>query len=104
MSKPIIDDFKKCDSVPELCNRVGISQTTYYKNRAAGHGPREMRMPGSSIVRISPEARREWYAYLEQLAATEEVEQDRKQRIAKTSQAGRTGAASPAHHCRRRER
>lgn len=88
-------------SIREFCFAEGISPTTFYKMRQAGHGPREMRVPGSSAVRISPEARRDWHVYLEQLAATEEVEQDRKQRIAKTSQAGRAGAASPAHHCRR---
>lgn len=88
-------------SIRQFCNLENISATTYHKMRARGLGPKEMRLPGSSIVRISPEARRDWHARLEQLAATDDVEQDRQQRIAKTSQAGRAGVASPAHHCRR---
>ncbi|ESX23027.1 helix-turn-helix domain-containing protein [Mesorhizobium sp. LSJC264A00] len=46
-------------TIPEFCRRFGISTPTYYKMRAAGEGPREMRKVGS-VVRISAGAIADW--------------------------------------------
>ena len=46
-------------SIEEVCRCVSTSTTTYYKMRAAGQGPREMRM-SNGVVRITPKAMREW--------------------------------------------
>ncbi|TIM48783.1 transcriptional regulator [Mesorhizobium sp.] len=48
-------------SIPEFCRRFGISTPTYYKMRAEGQAPREIRMVGA-VVRISAEAIRDWVA------------------------------------------
>ncbi|MER8979445.1 helix-turn-helix domain-containing protein [Mesorhizobium sp. M0870] len=48
-------------SIPEFCRRFGISTPTYYKMRAEGCAPREIRLVGS-VVRISAEAIRDWIA------------------------------------------
>ncbi|MER8464210.1 helix-turn-helix domain-containing protein [Mesorhizobium sp. M1396] len=48
-------------SIPEFCRRFGISTPTYYKMRAEGRAPREIRMVGA-VVRISADAVRDWIA------------------------------------------
>ena len=45
-------------SIPEFCEAHRICEAFYYKLRAAGLGPREMRMLGK--VTISIEAAAEW--------------------------------------------
>ncbi len=45
-------------TVEEFCELNGISRSGYYKNRAAGIGPREMRV-GARVL-ISKEAAAEW--------------------------------------------
>ena len=61
-------------SIPEFCTLLVISTPTYYKMRAAGQGPREMRMVGS-VVRISAEAFADWKRQREQApdAATQKA-------------------------------
>jgi len=61
-------------TIPEFCQRFGISTPTYYKMRAAGIGPREMRMMGS-VIRISADAVRDWIAARENPTAGEAAAQ-----------------------------
>lgn len=56
-------------TIPALCRYIGISTPTYYKMRAEGRGPREMRMSGS-VVRISADAARDWIRKMETEPAT----------------------------------
>jgi len=49
---------KAAYSIDEFCEAYGISRSTYEKYRAAGHGPREMRL--GSRVMISLEAAQAW--------------------------------------------
>lgn len=88
-------------SINEFCAAESISRATYFKMKTAGNGPKEMRLPNSAIVRISPEARKEWHRRLERLALSAVVAADSERRITKAKRAGKKGAASPAHHCRR---
>lgn len=46
-------------SINEFCVRFGMSTASYYKMRAVGQGPREMRMIGS-VVRITESAIEDW--------------------------------------------
>jgi hypothetical protein len=89
-------------SIREFCVVENISHASYYKMRSSGNGPKEMRLPGSSIIRISPEARKEWHRRLERLTLTSAaVARDSERRVSKAKRAGKKGAASPAHNCRR---
>ncbi|WP_020187722.1 hypothetical protein [Methylopila sp. 73B] len=51
-------DPRQALTVPQFCTAVGISRCGYYKLKAQGLGPREMRLGAS--VRISPEALLDW--------------------------------------------
>ncbi|MCP9229999.1 helix-turn-helix domain-containing protein [Mesorhizobium sp. LMG 17147] len=53
-----IDELLGGYRIPEVCQTVGITTPTYYKLRAQGLGPREMRF--GAAVRISAEALRDW--------------------------------------------
>lgn len=89
-------------SIDEFCAAENISRSTFFKMKNAGNGPKEMRLPGSSIVRISPAARREWHRRLEKLALkSAAVARDVEKRVTKAKRAGTKGASSPAHNCRR---
>jgi hypothetical protein len=93
-------------TIREFCLLEGISPPTYFKMRKSGHGPRELRFPGSAIVRITADARREWHSRLEKLAASgdAEIEKKRTALAARASKAGKCGAASPDPPCRSRGR
>lgn len=54
-------DLEGAISIPEFCRRFDISTPTYYKMRAEGGAPREIRMVGA-VVRISADAVRDWIA------------------------------------------
>jgi hypothetical protein len=45
-------------TIPEFCALEQISESSYYKLKAAGLGPQEYRF--HSIVRITPQARLDW--------------------------------------------
>ncbi|RWC92307.1 MAG: DNA-binding protein [Mesorhizobium sp.] len=51
-------DLSRFLTQSDVCKYVQISSATYYKLRAMGLGPKETRI--GSVVRISPEAMREW--------------------------------------------
>ena len=91
-------------SIREFCLAESLSPASYYKIRRQGFGPRELRLPGSSIVRVTADARREWQQRMatmnEEQAARLKVE--REERAARQSLAGKRGAASPLHHSRRK--
>jgi hypothetical protein len=92
-------------SIREFCVLENITTSSYFKIRKSGHGPREMRLPGSSIVRISPEARREWHAKLEKMSANDDkLAREKEARSAQASKAGKKSVTSAAHPCRRRAR
>jgi hypothetical protein len=50
-------------SIRGFCGRKQIALSSYYKMRAKGLGPRELRIPDTSIVRITPEAEADWGCY-----------------------------------------
>ncbi|QIA23279.1 helix-turn-helix domain-containing protein [Mesorhizobium sp. AA22] len=69
MNKVPSADPEETISIPEFCRRFRISTPTYYKMRAEGCGPRELRMAGQ-VVRIRPEAIRDWIADRESPTST----------------------------------
>ncbi|MBN8964592.1 MAG: hypothetical protein J0H89_04255 [Rhizobiales bacterium] len=91
-------------TIREFCLLEGISAPSYFKLRKSGNGPRELRLPGSAIVRITAKARHEWHARLEKLAASDDagMKKERAALAARAAKAGKRGAQSPAHPSRRR--
>lgn len=91
-------------SIRDFCLAENLSPASYFKMRKAGFGPRELRLPGSSIVRVTADARREWQQRMakmnEENAA--KLDAEREERAARQSKAGKRGAASPLHSCRRK--
>jgi broad specificity phosphatase PhoE len=73
-------------TIKQFCKLENISPPTYHNLKNRGLGPREMR-PTRGIVRISPEARREWHAMLERMPAEEQRQwlRERAVRIAEKS-------------------
>ncbi len=60
-------DSKDAYSIPEFCQRLGISNSFYFKMQTEGRGPRVMRV-GHRVL-ISKEAAAEWRREREQEAS-----------------------------------
>jgi len=67
--------FEPSYTISAFCEAEGITPPTYFKLRAAGRGPREMRY--GTVVRISHRARLDWQRQQENLQG-EAREQQRK--------------------------
>jgi hypothetical protein len=91
-------------TIAEYCMEEKISEATYYKLRDLGRKlglpltPEEWRPPGTNIVRITAHARREW----QKRAPTMNRDEDTA-RVAHARRAGKRGAASPDHPCRKKD-
>jgi hypothetical protein len=97
-----VDDLLKPSlTIKQFCVRETMSLASYYKMKRLGYGPREMVVPGTEIIRITPTAHREWREKLEARSRTEEAELERKRRADQRRAAGKTAAASPLHVSRK---
>jgi hypothetical protein len=83
----------------EFWVREHISKSTYFKLRKAGLAPEEtiITLPGFSLIRITPEARRAWHKKLAELRQSKEAELERARRQAQVEAAAQLAAASPNH-------
>jgi hypothetical protein len=54
-------------TIRQFCILENVAVATYYKMRRLGHGPDEMRIPGTALVRITQQARRDWHARIGEL-------------------------------------
>jgi hypothetical protein len=84
-------------SIRGFCHRKNFAISTYFKLRAKGLGPRELRPPGTSIVRITPEAEADWDRQMEQTPIPNRLAE-------RARKAGKAGAASPKHISKTRKR
>jgi hypothetical protein len=66
-----MSDTDHSQTILEFCISERISRAKYFQLKAEGRGPREMRI--GKLVRISPEARRDWRRSLEQPANPNEA-------------------------------
>lgn len=89
-------------TIAAFCALERISPATYFAVRRKGLGPKERRIPGTRIVRITEEARLEWHRQIS--AREDELAADLERRRAQAAEAGRRSAASPHHVSRRRRR
>lgn len=88
-TNPVLSN-ERTYTITEFCVLEGLSRNAYFLLRKAGNGPRELRIPGSSIVRITPEARAEWHRRFEKTSKAMDAE--RKRHAAQGAKAGRTRA------------
>ncbi|MER8862721.1 hypothetical protein NKI19_03235 [Mesorhizobium sp. M0751] len=74
-------------TIHEFCDRNGISPNTYHKMKSAGRGPIEMRIPATTIVRITSEAERAWQQRWENPSPEDaaEIERARERMVAKAT-------------------
>jgi len=61
-----MSDADHSQTIAEFCLSERISRAKYFQLKAEGRAPREMRI--GKLVRISPEAKRDWRRSLEQPA------------------------------------
>lgn len=88
--------------IDDFCKIENICSTEYFTMRKRGHGPAELRIPGSRVVRITQAAHLEWRQRMAELATSKagELETARRRELAKV--AGKRSAASVDHVSRRR--
>src|SRR6516165_10643001 len=89
-------------TIAGFCRVENISQPTYYKLKAMGLGPKEMRFPGINAVRISHRDRLEWQEMMrnptgEHAAAVQQVIERQQQ---KSRMAAAKAKDSPLHGSR----
>src|SRR5262245_27826989 len=95
------DDGEPSKSISEWCTAEGISTATYHKLSRLGGRPRDLRVPGTRVVRVV-ESRRSWHARMQKRAQERTAQLEQERRREQASRAGKLAAASPAHICRRR--
>jgi hypothetical protein len=85
----------------EFCFTEHLSKSTYHELKKRGLGPDELVVPGSKIIRITPESRDAWRMKMAELAKGEaaQIEAERRRELA--ALAGKAAAASPLHVSRR---
>jgi hypothetical protein len=91
----------RSQTISEFCAAENIGNATYYKMKKAGIGPEETRIPGTKVVRISPQARAEWHARMRHRSRERDAYIEHLRRQA--TEAARRSVASP-HHVSRRKR
>jgi hypothetical protein len=92
-------------TLQEFCKAEKICLASYYKMKKRGYAPVEIRVPGTKIIRITPEARRQWHAMLAALAQSDAVKLEKERAREASVAAGKAAAASPRHvNARRRAR
>lgn len=74
-------------TIEEFCRLEGFSKTTYHRIKLEGNAPRELRT--GNIVRISPQARRDWHALMENRSPAAEEEARAARRAARKQRARR---------------
>jgi hypothetical protein len=105
--KPKNAPFEPSYSIKDFCDAEGISEVTYYtKLRAKGIGPKETRIPGTNLVRITHRNRLKWHDKLEDPDGefAEVLQQAKDHMRAKGRHAARLAVESPNHISKHRKR
>ena len=79
--------------------RKHFSKSTHLKLKKAGLAPEEevVMLPGFRLVRITPQARRDWQRKITELRQSKEAALESARRQAQVESAGRFAAQSPNH-------
>lgn len=83
-------------TIDRFCALEDISRFTFYKMRRAGHGPEELRIPGTEIVRITKDAHARWRASLQERQETKAAKLENDRRVAQRVAAGKSAAKRAA--------
>jgi hypothetical protein len=101
----ITENLTSRDETPEeWWTRRRYSKSTYYKLKRLGLAPAELRVPGTSIVRITRQADREWERLMAERAREQSAELERQRRVEACRRAGRAAAQSIYHVSKRAKR
>lgn len=85
----------------QFCELENMSLSTFHKLKRAGNGPAETHFPGMTFARITPEARREWHARMEEWRKSDAAKLEQQRRIAVARAAGKKAIESPLHVSKR---
>jgi hypothetical protein len=96
-----IDTTNPSKSIAEFCRAERISKSVYYEMKRRGIGPVELIIPGTKVIRITPEAQTAWRTRMAELAKSETAQLEAERRSAQTAEAGKIAAASPLHISKR---
>jgi hypothetical protein len=81
-------------SPAQFCEAEGFSLSTYYKLKREGNGPEEELLPGTSIIRITPKAYRDWRIKMEKWNKTKEAKIEKQRRLELARAAGEASVVS----------
>ena len=101
---PAINEDGPSFSIPGFCEKENISLSSYHTVKRRGLGPEELRIPGTTIVRITAKARREWHELMAKLATEEAARLEQQRRVEHASAAGKAAAQSEKHVSKRGRR
>lgn len=88
-------------TIDEFCRLEHLSRFSFFRLRQRGLAPKVLCIPGTRILRITPEARHRWHAEMATLAEQDAAQLEQERRREQASRAGRIAARSPRHVCRR---
>jgi hypothetical protein len=84
-------------TIPDFCYLENLSLTAYYKIKRRGHGPDELRLPESKIIRITQQSHQQWRERMRELAQSEAGKLEKQRRAQQARSAGKRAAESPDH-------
>ena len=88
-------------TIAQFAETVQICEATYFNLKRKGLGPEETRF--GQVVRISPDALREWRARMREVQSTKAAKLEAERRAEHGRIAGKLAAASPRHISHRRK-
>jgi len=88
-------------TIAAFCAAEAFSKAQYFKLKRLGLGPAEFRIPGTALIRISPQARADWHARMADLQNSRQAKLEAERRRQQSRDAARCSAASPNHVSKR---
>jgi hypothetical protein len=88
-------------TISEFCRAKRISKSSYYEMKKRGIGPDEFIIPGTAVIRITPQSEAAWDQRIAELSKSKAAKLEAQRR---TAQAGKMAAMSPKHPSRRQHR
>jgi hypothetical protein len=84
------DDVEEASlTIGDFCRLERFSKKIYHGLKQRGLGPEETCPPGTRVIRISPEARREWHVRMRDLQNTRAAKLEAARRREQTREAAR---------------
>lgn len=89
-------------TIDQFCKIENLSRYSFFRLRQRGLAPRLLHVPGTRILRVTPEARRQWHLRMEALEKEQAAALEQAQRVEQARRAGQASARSPLHVSRSR--